>query len=151
MDIAVYSDTLGKYYRCISFIQTIIIKFSFVIKLCKHNYPLTLIIKPEINFIEIVCILMTFIAIKGTEMLSELWKCSLFKCSRNSCPPTSSLAFYLICLFCSLCVFHNVKIMMLILEFMNVTFHYYEKHRGTIIYFESGREEVQVKKYTLLA
>jgi hypothetical protein len=38
---------------------------------------------------------------------------------------------------------------MLILEFMNATFQYYEKHRGITIYFES-RTEVQVEKYTLL-
>jgi hypothetical protein len=40
---------------------------------------------------------------------------------------------------------------MLILEFMNATFHYYGKHRGIIIYSESGGKAVQVKKYTLLA
>jgi hypothetical protein len=37
-------------------------------------------------------------------------------------------------------------IMMLILEFMNAIFHHYGKHRGIVIYFESGRKAVQVKK-----
>jgi hypothetical protein len=86
MDIAVYSDTWDKYYRCIGFIQTIIIKFSIVIRSCKHSYPLTLIIKPEMNFLEILCTLMTFIAVKYTETTSEIWKCSLFECSMKQLP-----------------------------------------------------------------
>jgi hypothetical protein len=41
-------------------------------------------------------------------------------------------------------------IIMLILEHMNITVQYYEKHRGIIIYFESIRKEVWVMKYALL-
>lgn len=93
MDIAVYSDTLDKHYRCIGFIQTIIIKFSFVIKSCKHSYPLTLIIKPEINFLEILCILMTFISVKGIKLPQNSGNTLCSNVVWISCSPTSSLAF----------------------------------------------------------
>jgi hypothetical protein len=80
MHIAVYSDILGMFYRCIGFMQTII---SVVFKSYNPNYPLTHIIKPKINFLEILIMLMTFIAVKGTETPSELWKFSVFKCTRK--------------------------------------------------------------------
>lgn len=38
MDIALYSDTSDKYYRRIGFIQNIIVKFSIVIRSCRHSY-----------------------------------------------------------------------------------------------------------------
>jgi hypothetical protein len=40
--------------------------------------------------------------------------------------------------------------MILILQLTNAIFQYYEKYKGTIIYFENRWKEAQIKKYILL-